>query len=82
MAVAISPCCAEGGKVMITITNTSNLVEVAWIVMGVWAAVRLLIEVKDFVEKWQDNYWEKRYEKYLALYEEKEKELNALKEDK
>jgi hypothetical protein len=66
---------------MITITNTNNLIEIAWIVMGVWAAVRLLIEVKDFVEKWQDNYWEKRYEKYFALYEEKEKELNALKED-
>lgn len=66
---------------MITITSTSNLVEIAWIVMGVWAAVRLLIEVKDFVEKWQNNYWEKRSEIYFALYEEKEKELNALKEE-
>jgi hypothetical protein len=64
---------------MITITNTSNLVEIAWIVMGVWAAVRLLIEVKDFVEKWQENYWEEQCKKYVALCEEKEKELNALK---
>lgn len=67
---------------MITITNTSNLVEIAWIVMGVWAAVKLLIEVKNFVEKWQDNYWEERYENYWLLYEEMEKELNALKKEK
>lgn len=63
---------------MITITNTSNLVEIAWIVMGVWATVKLLVEVKDFVEKRQDNYWEQQYEKYSALYKEMEKKFEEL----
>ena len=49
---------------MITIANTGNLVEVAWIVMGIWATVRLFEDIKHSFESWRDsnNYWRKRYD--------------------
>jgi hypothetical protein len=49
---------------MITIANTGNLVEVAWIVMGIWATVRLFGDIKHSFESWRDsnNYWRKRYD--------------------
>ena len=49
---------------MITIANTGNLVEVAWIVMGIWATVRLFGDIKHLYESLRDsnNYWRKRYD--------------------
>lgn len=47
---------------MITIT-TGNLAEVAWIAMGIWAAVTIFQEVLEDVIEWLDNnrYWRERY---------------------
>ena len=49
---------------MITIANTGNLVEVAWIFMGIWATVRLFGDIKHLYESLRDsnNYWRKRYD--------------------
>jgi hypothetical protein len=67
---------------MITITNTTSFVEVAWIVMGVWAAVTVFREVFDGVKESIENrkYWKKRYEDlsdaHTKLYEQHQ-ELKA-----
>jgi uncharacterized protein YbjQ (UPF0145 family) len=66
---------------MITITNTNNLVEVAWIVMGVWASVTIFREVFDGVKESIENrkYWKKRYEDLNEAYTELYKQHQELK---
>lgn len=62
---------------MITIANTGNLVEVAWIVMGIWATVRLFGDIKHLFESWREsnNYWRKRYDMLEKDLETKQTEL-------
>ena len=68
---------------MITIANTGNLVEVAWIVMGVWAVVRLFGDIKYAFEMWRDsnNYWKKRFDMLEKDYATTHKELMELKNE-
>jgi hypothetical protein len=67
---------------MITITNTTSLVEVAWIVMGIWAAVTVFREVLDDVMNYfeSNKYLQKRFddlnEAYKTLYKQNQ-ELKA-----
>ena len=58
---------------MITI-NTIDFVTVAWIGMGIWAAVTLIQEAKHMWQHWQDEntYWKKRHDALKA-------ELNRLR---
>ena len=53
---------------MITI-NTIDFVTMAWIGMGIWAAVTLIQEVKYTWQHWSDEnmYWKKKHD---ALREE------------
>jgi len=53
---------------MITI-NTIDFITVAWIGMGIWAAVTLIQEVKYTWQHWSDEnmYWKKKHD---ALREE------------
>jgi hypothetical protein len=53
---------------MITI-NTIDFVTMAWISMGIWAAVTLIQEVKYTWQHWSDEnmYWKKKHD---ALREE------------
>lgn len=49
--------------------DTSNFVEIAWIVMGLWASIKVLNEVTNVIQ-WYSNeniYWKKRND---ALIEE------------
>ena len=61
---------------MITI-NTIDFVTMAWIGMGIWAAVTLLQEFKYTWQHWRDEnrYWKKKHD---ALNEE----LNKLRVEK
>ena len=66
---------------MITIANTGNLVEVAWIVMGIWATVRLFGDIKHSFESWREsnNYWRKRYDMLEKDLETMQTELMELR---
>jgi len=58
---------------MITI-NTIDFITVAWIGMGIWAAVTLIQEVKHLWQHWQDEnlFWKKAHDRL-------NEELNRLK---
>jgi hypothetical protein len=66
---------------MITITNTTSLVEVVWIVMGVWAAVTVFREVLDDVMGHIENnkYVQKRFDDLNEAYTELYKQHQELK---
>jgi histidinol-phosphate/aromatic aminotransferase/cobyric acid decarboxylase-like protein len=66
---------------MITITNTSNLTDVAWIVMGIWAAVMILKEVLAFIDELFDkkNYWRTQWDRISLERSRLEEELRKLK---
>jgi len=68
---------------MITITNTSNLVEVAWIVMGIWAAVTLTNEFLNIAKELYDgnNYWKRRFEKISEVNDQLHNEIEKLKDE-
>ena len=66
---------------MITITSTSELTEVAWIIMGVWAGVNIFQEVKDFATNWfeDNNYWKNRHSDMVDHCDDLRKQIDALK---
>jgi histidinol-phosphate/aromatic aminotransferase/cobyric acid decarboxylase-like protein len=66
---------------MITITNTSNLTDVAWIVMGIWAAVMILKEVLAFIDELFDkkNYWRTQWDRISLERSRLEEELRKLR---
>lgn len=65
------------------ITDTNSLIEMAWIVSGVWASVTLVKEAKDVWKTWYDekNYWKRAHGKLVANYDSLQQKLLELQKD-